>query len=40
MPILHIHGGEDPIVPYNGSWELGFSKVEDYMHGWVERNGI
>ena len=40
MPILHVHGGADPVVPIAGSSTLGFPKIEAFIGDWVERNGM
>ena len=40
MPILHVHGGADPVVPMAGSSNLGFPKIDDFIGDWVERNNM
>ncbi|WP_165423844.1 alpha/beta hydrolase family esterase [Ktedonosporobacter rubrisoli] len=44
VPILEIHGSQDPIVPYNGispetnpQWPL--PSVHDWLQAWATRNG-
>ncbi len=39
MPVLHIHGTADTVVPYDGSVALGFASVATTIAGWVARNG-
>ena len=39
VPVLHIHGTADTIVPYAGSPGLGFASVDSTIAGWVARNG-
>jgi polyhydroxybutyrate depolymerase len=39
MPVLHIHGTADAVVPYDGSVALGFGSVADTIAGWVARDG-
>ncbi|MCH9682702.1 MAG: hypothetical protein K0V04_14800 [Deltaproteobacteria bacterium] len=39
MPVLHMHGTSDFVVPYIGSIGLGFESVADTIAGWVDRNG-
>ena len=48
VPVLHFHGGQDPLVPYNGGHPLNlngfldkllFPSVEDTISGWARRNG-
>jgi polyhydroxybutyrate depolymerase len=40
VPVLHIHGLADIVVPFDGNKHLSFPKIEDSVQGWVERNGI
>lgn len=37
IPVLHMHGTADVVVPYIGSLALGFESVDDTMEGWRER---
>ncbi len=37
IPILHIHGTSDAVVPYSGNFALGFPSVEESMEGWSDR---
>ncbi len=44
VPVLHFHGTEDRLVPYNGPDQrvpkfLTFKSVEDSVATWVKRNG-
>lgn len=39
MPVLHMHGTGDFVVPYDGSVVLGFESVAETIAGWVERDG-
>ncbi|MCS6915129.1 MAG: PHB depolymerase family esterase [Myxococcales bacterium] len=44
VPILHIHGTADTLVPYGGGTpplasNLRFPSVQESINGWVERNG-
>ncbi|MEO1260156.1 MAG: PHB depolymerase family esterase [Bacteroidota bacterium] len=38
VPILHIHGTSDGVVPYTGSTGLAYSAV-DVINFWIENNG-
>ena len=38
VPVIHFHGTEDGVVPYEGS-AAGFPVVEESLAGWAERNG-
>lgn len=40
VPVLHIHGLADIIVPFNGDRLLSFPKIEDSVEGWASRNGV
>jgi polyhydroxybutyrate depolymerase len=40
VPVLHIHGLKDIIVPFNGDRLLSFPKIEDSVEGWASRNGV
>ncbi len=37
IPVLHVHGTADPIVPYNGGF--GIVSVDDLMNYWRDHNG-
>ncbi|MEZ4401231.1 MAG: PHB depolymerase family esterase [Kofleriaceae bacterium] len=39
VPVLHVHGTADTVVPYAGSAALGFASVATTIDGWVARNG-
>ena len=39
IPIIHLHGTGDPLVPYDGGGLAGSQSVEDSTAGWIERNG-
>jgi len=39
MPVLHMHGTSDFVVPYDGSMFSGFESVAETFAGWAERNG-
>ncbi|MCA9711515.1 MAG: hypothetical protein KDK70_37095 [Myxococcales bacterium] len=39
MPVLHMHGTGDFVVPYEGSAILGFRSAEESFTGWAGRNG-
>ncbi len=39
VPVLHMHGTSDFVVPYIGSIGFGFESVADTIAGWVARNG-
>ncbi len=36
VPVLHIHGTEDPLVPYDG--ETGIKSVEETISFWLTKN--
>ncbi len=38
MPVLHMHGTLDLVVPYNGSVLIGYEPVADTIADWVERD--
>ena len=40
VPVLHIHGDADPVVPYNGSALLGFPSVDASLAAWRAVNGV
>ncbi len=40
IPVLHLHGTEDPLVPFDGQGGLTDSpSVDESIEGWLERNG-
>ncbi|MBK8937890.1 MAG: hydrolase [Polyangiaceae bacterium] len=39
VPVLHIHGTADPVVPFGGNPVLSYPSTEATIAGWVERNG-
>ena len=39
IPIIHLHGTGDPLVPYDGGGLAGSQSVEDSTAGWIARNG-
>lgn len=39
IPVLHIHGTGDKIVPYDGSKTLGFIGAPESTKDWAQRNG-
>ena len=39
VPILHFHGTQDALVPYEGSEVLGFVSVSETFAGWAARDG-
>jgi polyhydroxybutyrate depolymerase len=39
MPIMHLHGTGDPLVPVDGGGLAGSPSVQDSTAGWLERNG-
>lgn len=39
VPVLHMHGTGDLVVPYEGSMLLGFESVAETIAGWVARDG-
>jgi polyhydroxybutyrate depolymerase len=39
VPVMHIHGTEDPLVAYEGNAAIGYPPVVETMEGWAERNG-
>lgn len=38
MPVLHMHGTADPVVPYQGSAILGFESVAETIADWQARD--
>lgn len=38
MPVMHFHGTQDPLVPYDGSASLGFPSVASTFAGWAQRD--
>jgi polyhydroxybutyrate depolymerase len=40
VPVFHVHGETDRLVPYNGNRLLGFPSVADSIEGWNVRNSI
>jgi polyhydroxybutyrate depolymerase len=38
IPVIHFHGTEDPLVPYDGS-RPGYPSVPDTHDAWAARNG-
>jgi len=40
VPVLHIHGLADIIVPFNGDKLLSFPSIPDSVAGWVTRNNV
>lgn len=39
VPLLHLHGADDPVVPYNGRDSMGFMRVRDSVEHWPGRGG-
>ena len=39
MPVMHFHGTQDPLVPWDGSATLGFPSVMATFTGWAMRDG-
>jgi polyhydroxybutyrate depolymerase len=39
VPVIHFHGTEDTLVPYDGGGASGFASVPNTISGWVARNG-
>jgi polyhydroxybutyrate depolymerase len=39
VPVMHVHGKSDFVVPYNGGGLGGAQSVNDTISGWVSRNG-
>jgi polyhydroxybutyrate depolymerase len=39
VPVMHVHGTEDPLVPYEGNAAIGYPPVLDTLTGWAARNG-
>ncbi len=37
VPLLHLHGTKDPLVPYQGRPISGFMRVRDSVHNWPGR---
>jgi len=38
VPVIHVHGTLDPVVPMPGNSALGFQGAEDVVRGWASRN--
>lgn len=38
MPVMHVHGTADTVVPYNGSVALGYEPAPTTVAGWVARD--
>jgi len=38
VPIIHVHGSLDPVVPMPGNPALGFPSADDTIGGWVKRD--
>ncbi|MBV9689420.1 MAG: dienelactone hydrolase family protein [Ktedonobacteraceae bacterium] len=38
LPILEIHGAADQLAPYDGNASRDMEAVQDYLHGWLERD--
>ena len=38
LPILEIHGDADQLAPYGGNASRDMEAVQDYLHGWLERD--
>lgn len=39
IPLMHLHGTADMLVPYEGGGLAGSASVEDSVDGWRDRNG-
>jgi len=39
VPVLHVHGNADVVVPYDGNEALGFPPVPTDFADWGKRNG-
>ena len=39
VPVLHVHGTEDPLVDYNGNTFMGWDGVVNFTEAWAARNG-
>ena len=39
IPVLHVHGTADTLVPYDGDTTLGFVSVPETFDGWSMRDG-
>jgi polyhydroxybutyrate depolymerase len=39
VPVLHVHGTEDPLVDYNGNPFMGWDGVVNFTEAWAARNG-
>ena len=39
VPIVHVHGTADLIVPVGGNPLLGFAPLDETIGGWIDRNG-
>ncbi len=39
LPIMEIHGAADDLAPYAGNASTRMGGVQDYLNGWVGRNG-
>jgi polyhydroxybutyrate depolymerase len=40
VPIFHVHGIYDPLVPYNGNPRRGYPSVPDNLEYWQNLNGV
>jgi polyhydroxybutyrate depolymerase len=39
VPVIHFHGTEDPLVPYDGGGTSSYPSVADTISGWASRDG-
>jgi polyhydroxybutyrate depolymerase len=39
ISVMHFHGTADPLVPYQGSPQMGFPGVEAMFNDWAKRDG-
>lgn len=39
IPIFQFHGTSDAVVPYEGSFTLGYRSVNETLEGWLDRYG-
>jgi polyhydroxybutyrate depolymerase len=39
MAVMEIHGQADPYAPYDGNPDRLMASVQDYLNGWLERDG-